>query len=361
MTQELSLLKPFYSRNLPHPIYLIVFVTSRCIGRCKHCFYWREINQPENPLTVSEYERTAASMGKLLQVTFTGGEPFLRDDLPEIMAAFYKYNRPKNLGLATSGFHPERVVEGVKIILERCPSSNLTVGLPIEGLEELNDEIRGVPGFFARTMESYRGLRELKKHFKNLTLLIDVTVSSYNHDHLDEIYEFVRDEMRPEEINMILTRGEPREEQARHIDAEKVAKVLARMEADIRGGRVRGYGFFRDLLHAKDILLRRMSLDIYRDGKFRLPCAAGTVAGVLMPEGQVYPCELWNAPMGKLRDENYDMQKIWSSDAARSTRQKIIGERCTCYHQCFLSPTIFFNLRNMPALLREWARIKIRK
>ena len=353
----LSSLKYFTGRPLPHPAYLIFFVTSKCVGKCRHCFYWESLNQPEDPLTVAEVEKVAGSMGRLLQVTFTGGEPFLREDLPELVAVFARLNRVYHLGLATSGFHPDRVESGVRKILDSCRESRITVGLPIEGPAELNDEIRGVKGFYERTTETLSRLKSLKRSHRRLTLLVDITASGFNRGRLLETYELVRDRLQPDHINLILTRGVPREGSAKDLDPEEAALLLTRMEDDIRKGLVAGYSFFGKLLHAKDIVLRRMALDIYSRQAYRLPCQAGRVAGVLMPEGDVFPCELWSEPIGNAREQNYDLSAIWQSPQARAARAQILDSRCVCYHQCFLSNTIFFNLRSWPEMIKEWLRI----
>jgi MoaA/NifB/PqqE/SkfB family radical SAM enzyme len=353
----ISSLKLFGTGELSHPAYLIFFVTSRCVGKCRHCFYWESINKEESPLTLDEIEKVASSMGRLLQVTFTGGEPFMREDFPEIVEIFYRKNQVYHLGVATSGYHVDRVEAGVRRILESCGGSNVTVGLPIEGPPELNDEIRGVKGFYERTTETLTRLKAIKRAHPRLTILIDITASAFNRGRLIETYCHVRDELSPDNINLILTRGVPREEGARELDPDEVAKLLSLMEDDIKKGSISGYSFFGKLLHAKDVMLRRMALDIYRNDTYKLPCAAGRIAGVLMPEGEVYPCELWKEPIGNVRESGYDLSAVWTSEPARAARREIIDSKCTCYHQCFLSNTIFFNLGAWPGMIRELMKI----
>lgn len=145
------------------PIYLINFVTSRCMGRCLHCFYWKEINRPEKPLSPEETYRYASSMGDVLQVIFTGGEPYLRADFDEVVLAFYKARRPYNLGIATSGFYPDRVVRSAENLVHSCPKSNVVFGLPIEGVGKLNDEVRGVPRIFRQNHRNPQGTQSSKK------------------------------------------------------------------------------------------------------------------------------------------------------------------------------------------------------
>ena len=358
--QSLRFAPCFLHRPAHHPIYLIFFVTSKCMGRCAHCFYWSRLNREENPLSLEEVDRIAGSMGRLLQVTFTGGEPFLRPDFPLLVKSFYYYNRPVHLAIATSGFHPDQVVAGVSELLRDCPKSRLTVGLPIEGEAELNDRIRGVPGFFERTRATLQRLKNLKKQNPRLTVLVDLTASALNQDHLLPTYNFVRRDLRPDVINLILVRGQPRDPAAANLDPAKIEKVLKVMEDDIRLGLVKGFQFFGGLLHAKDILVRRLALDIYRDREPLLPCTAGELAGVILPEGELMPCELLPDSFGNLRERGYDVPGLWDSEAGRQIRRQIADTRCACWHQCFLSPSLFFNPRLLPRLFREWLRIRIK-
>jgi len=348
-------LRFFGSGPLPHPAYLIFFVTSKCVGKCRHCFYWESINQPESPLTLEETDKVAASMGKIWQVTFTGGEPFLRDDIVDLVETFYRRNQVYHLGIATSGWFPERTAAAAERILKNCGRANLTIGLPIEGPPDLNDDIRGVPGFYRRTTETLAALRGLRS--PRLTTLVDITASGFNRGRLMETYTHVRDELKPDAINVILTRGVPREPEAKTLDPAEVEALLGMMADDARAGKVRGYGFLSKLLHAKDLVLRRMALDIYRGGSCPYPCEAGRVAGVLMPEGDVYPCELWADKIGNVREADYNFPAVWNSPAAVKARSEIVSSRCSCYHQCFLSNTIFWNPRAWPGMAREWIKL----
>jgi len=348
----------FGGGDLAHPAYLIFFVTGKCTGRCRHCFYWESLNKPENPLTLSEIEKVSSSMGRLLQVTFTGGEPTLRDDLAAIIETMHRINRVYHIGVATNGYYPERVESVAREVLLKCAGAKLTVGLPIEGPPELNDDIRGREDFYRRTVESIEVLKSMKKTSPNLTVLVDVTASGFNRGRLRETYELVRDRICPDEINLILTRGVPREEGAKDIDPKEIASVLSLMEDDIRAGRLPGYGFFAKLMHAKDVVLRRQALDILERETYHQRCEAGRAAGVLLPEGELYACELWQEPMGNVRGSNYSVPELWTSERAKNIRAEIKDTRCSCFHQCFLSNSIFWNLKSWPSIIREWARIE---
>jgi len=350
-------LKYFLPLRPVRPIYLIYFLTSRCMGKCRHCFYWRSINQPEKELTIDEIEKLSQSAGQLLQLTLTGGEPLLRDDLAEVIKIFFRINRPFNLALATSGFYPDKLESALEQALPSANRSNFTIGFPIEGPPELNDQIRGIKGAYEKTEASIKIIKNLKKNFPNLTLLVDITASSFNQQMLAETYLLVRDQLKPDLINLIITRGEPRDLAAKDIDPDIITEVTALMEDDIRRGKIAGYNFNNRVLHAKDIILRRIALDIFKNESRRVRCLAGNLIGVIYPEGQVLPCELWKEPMGRLRDSGYDLAALWGSAQAQKIRAEIKSRNCVCYHQCFLSPSLFFDPLYLPSLLSEALRL----
>lgn len=344
----LNYLKYFFPHRVKTPIYLIQFVTSRCMGKCSHCFFWREINRAENPMSPSEIYKTASGMGDVLQWLITGGEPYLREDLDEVVRAFYRAKVPYNIAIATSGYFPDKIADSVERLLFDCPRSNFIYGLPLEGIGELNDEIRGVKGFFERTTESIRRLKELKNSLSRsqksrLTILVDITLSRLNQDSIEDTYRYIRDVVGPDVINVILARGAPRDDSAALPDAKIFRRINAIVDADIRSGKNVGYGGFTKLINAKDAVLRKTIADTYeRKGRY-FPCAAGKLIGVVTTEGDVTACELLPDVFGNLRESNYDFEKIWTSAQAESFRGRIAEEHCRCTHQCFLSPSIFFH------------------
>ena len=92
------------------PIHLIHFVTARCNLRCAHCFYWQALDADHrHELTLEEIDQTARSLPRLLLLSLTGGEPFVRKDLGEICASYIRHCRPHILTISTNGAYPERM------------------------------------------------------------------------------------------------------------------------------------------------------------------------------------------------------------------------------------------------------------
>jgi len=335
------------------PIYLIFFVTSRCGCRCQHCFYWQSTNKPENELSLAEIDKISGSMDDLLQVTLTGGDAALREDLAEIARVFALNNNVQNFSIGTNGSQPEMIEQHLTRMMSWANQRpvNITVDLSMDGIGSDHDDIRQTPGLFEKVLETIQMIKTMQKVQTTINLCVDITVSALNQDKLEPLYRTVRDEIKPDILNALLIRGNPRNPEAKNVSLDKYEEICNWIKHDILLGTYPGYDFAPALLHAKDIVLRELVLKTARQNAFQVPCTAGLLTGVIYPEGNVAACELRDEPLGSLREADYDMKKVWLSPAAEELRRDIKEKKCFCYHQCFLSNNVLFNPRFTPRLL----------
>ena len=87
---------------------------------------------------------------------FSGGEPTLRKELPEIIDLFVRNNGVSHINLPTNGLKPDRIYEVAEHCLSRNPYLELHVNIALDGFRESHDFMRGVPGNFERALESAR-------------------------------------------------------------------------------------------------------------------------------------------------------------------------------------------------------------
>ncbi|MDP8235291.1 MAG: hypothetical protein P9M08_06945, partial [Candidatus Erginobacter occultus] len=78
-----------FNKRRVSPIYLVFFITEKCNADCKHCLLGG-IHPGTDELTIDEIEKVSRSMDDFLFLLPTGGEPFLRKDLPEIVRIFHR-------------------------------------------------------------------------------------------------------------------------------------------------------------------------------------------------------------------------------------------------------------------------------
>src|ERR1700740_263872 len=143
------------------PKNLTISVSYRCNSRCKTCNVWQ---RPNDDFTIEEYEKTFESIGHAAYwFTFSGGEPTLRKDLPEMVAAAYRHCRPGIINIPTNGIQDAIIPGRIERIVAACPNAQVIVNLSLDGVGERHDEVRGVKGNFERSMRTYRGLKDVQK------------------------------------------------------------------------------------------------------------------------------------------------------------------------------------------------------
>lgn len=342
------------------PFYLIFFVTSRCNARCSHCFYVKNVAGQREELSLEEIRKLTKSIGEIFQVNLTGGEPFLREDLPEIARAFYANCNTRSFGIPTNGYDPARISEGVRRMLSANKDVNLQVSVSIDHLAEEHDRIRGFPGLFNNAVRTAEALKAIRS--PRLTVGVNLTLSTENEQDIERIYCFIRDRVQPDMVNPLAVRATPRDPRTRGFSPASYERLFLLWAKDMRAGRfkgIRGLGL-SGLLAARDLLSKRAVLDILKGERCGLECLAGKIGGVLYEDGRVAACELIQDGLGNVRDAGYDFGKVWFSKEADEVRKKIKETNCCCTHECFLNLNILFNPSLFPRLMREWLLLSLR-
>jgi len=325
----------------PLPMTLTFSVTNRCQSRCLTCQIWRLYReQPERAsaeLSLSEIEAIFRSLGYTYFFNISGGEPFLRDDLPDIVDLALRYLRPGIVHIPTNGLAPERVEAGTRRILQTMAalprSIPLTIKPSLDGIGEEHDRIRGVPGNFQRVLETIQRLQRLGESYPNLHVEVGTVVSLANLEHLDEIAAFVhtlgvqsyRNEIAEQRAEFF-NRGDPitpSAEQYRALMADFAARTLAET------GRKRSLARLTESLR---LVYYQLAARILAEGRQVLPCYAGLSNAHINPYGQVWACCVlgYDRPLGELREAGLDFRRVWHSAQAAEVRRFIAGGGCAC-------------------------------
>jgi len=341
--------KLFYFNRLPP--YLIFFITSRCNMRCQHCFFWQDINSQAQELTQDEIEKVARSLPGLLFMRITGGEPFLRLDIADIIGAFYKFSGLRRIGINTNGFLTAQIVESVKKMLKEFKGLDLEVGISFDGLEERHDNIRQCPGAFKNALATFSALKELKKDFANLKLGFLVTLMKDNQDEFEPLFKFLAS-LNPDNIGLNLVRGEPVEARELEVDIEKYRNVLALINA-FNQQRSSGNSWFAALRVAKTRLSQRIIIRIVKDKIRQIKCNAASKIAVLYADGNVSACESSGYKLGNIRNYRYSFMDLWRSDARKKVISEIEKRKCFCTHECFITSSLVFEPAGLLKIVGE--------
>jgi MoaA/NifB/PqqE/SkfB family radical SAM enzyme len=331
------------------PIYLVHFVTSACNFSCDHCFYWKSLNQKNHELDIDEIRAIAKTCRGVKLVILTGGEPFLRRDLPEIIAAWHKLAGVPRISIPTNAYTPEKIGSAVRDSLGSCPNLELTVTLSLDGLQGRHDEVRRRPGSFERVIDTYDTLADITRKFPNLGISVVATYCRANQYEIEDLYRFVRSRMPLAYFSMNLIRGDPKD--VTLLNDLDLGPYRRLSRAIVQDGLSPRNVFLNALSGAKSVVKYSLIQRTAETKGYQTPCYAGALSGVLSETGDVAPCELLGLKFGNVRDHRYDLRKIWSLDVARQAREWIIGTHCFCTHECPMTSNVLFNPRFYPELM----------
>lgn len=328
--------------ELPYPYRLTFALTSRCQAQCIMCNIWQK--PVRNELTVEEIELIFSRYKRFSWINLTGGELFLRDDFIDVVRSIDR-NSPSLylLNFSTNGYLTDTIVTAVREILERTSIPRIMVSVSLDGPREIHDRIRGLPGSWDRAIETFRRLRDLRSG--RFSVYLGYTLQEANIDAFDSALVAAGGELEGLSINdvhlnMAHNSGHYYANDAFNgiPEAEVLGKLLNRISEE-RGG---------SLIDPVAILEQRyqkLALVYQRTGSVPLVCQAAAASCFVDPEGKVYPCSTFAAPIGSLRASGYDLGAIWRSAERSVVRQTIRDGSCPgCWTPCEAYQTILANL-----------------
>lgn len=285
-----------------------VIITYRCNARCNMCDCFRDPSRPEEEIDLETLEK----LPEMVFTNITGGEPFIRQDITEIVRLLYK--KTQRIVVSTNGYFTDRIIK----LCEEFPEIGIRIS--IEGLEETNNAIRGLPDGFNRGFGTLKKLVEMG----HKDVGFGMTVQDMNCKDLIPLYD-LSDEMGMEFATATLHNSFYFRKSDNKIDNKRmVAEEFERLINKLLKSKspkkwARAY-FNHGLIN-------------YLYGQRRLlPCEMGTNGFFLDPFGHVLPCngsnERWS--MGNLHEQTWD--EIWTSEQAQKVRDQVKN----CKRECWM-------------------------
>lgn len=351
---KISASKKLFTPGPQKPVYLLNFVTNSCNAACDHCFHWKELNtQKRDELTVEEHSKTAKSLGSIFQITFTGGSPELRKDLPEIVYEYYKYCRPANMTFCMLGYKTDRILEHINKILRKCKGQQITIGISLDGLYKEHDKYRKLDGLFNRVIRTIKELNELKKTYSNLRVDIGMVVHGLNINTVEKSAQWVRDNLPIDKLKPILVRGNPLNPETKDEKCKSIYnKIIERDQQWLLSRTQSKLTIVDKIIRAKENVQRDVIKKISQENVSELTCSGGRETAVMYPNGDIAGCEMRNDTLGNIKFNKSSIRNIWFSKAAKDFRKSAgkVNECYGCYHHCFISPAIFRTPKMWPKI-----------
>src|SRR6266567_1679173 len=348
VVRHLRLMSRNYS--VASPPFLILFINSTCNQTCEHCFYWRNLNRPDD-LTFDELRALSDDLGSIENLNLSGGEPFLRKEFGAICRMFIRTNHVKQIYVPTNGSFPDRTIRALEDTLSEPSLQLFGIELSLDGMPEFHNAFRGMKDAFERAMDTYDALAELQRRDPRLRIHSISTAMATNLDEIRRLTTFLHERCPAmDHHNIALIRGDrknpslkgPALDQYRQL-YEYVRRLWASREETRYGSIV-------------EPMLQWAKTRTSEEQRQVVPCRAGYLTGVVYSNGDVSVCET-HEPIGNLRERPFS--EIWRSEKAQELRKAIAAKQCWCTNEVFLWPSIVYQPGQLARALvksKAWQR-----
>lgn len=287
-----------------------IITTYRCQMRCKMCNIWKFPTDERKEITAKDLEK----LSPLKFANVTGGEPFQRRDLEDIVSVLFK--KAPRVVISTSGWHYDRIIK----LARKFPKIGIRVSM--EGLSQANDDLRGRAGGFDNGLKVLLKLHEMG--VKDIGF--GITVSNKNSEDMLWLYRLSK------RLKMEFATATFHNSYYFHKDDNRVTNqdvVISHFEELI--GELLKENNPKSWARA---FFNLGLINYIRGGKRMLPCEAGMENYFIEPYGEVYPCNgledrIWKESMGNIGDFN-TFEELWFSEQAVKVRNlvKICPKNC---------------------------------
>lgn len=304
---DLDTIAPFSARPTA-PYRMDLAVTYRCNNDCAHCYNIEGRDLQELP--ADDWKRIldkAWDLG-IPHIIFTGGEPTLREDLPEIIAHAEALGQITGLNTnarrLSDPHYVEKLIQAgldhVQVTLESCDAG-------------IHDRMVGARGAFPQTV---RGLKNALA--SPLYVMTNTTMLRSNLSTLPATLDFLAEiGVRTVGLNALIHSGRGAAVGTGLPESElEPLLALARQKTEASAQRLIWY------TPTQYCSFDPMELDLGVKG-----CTAALYNMCIEPDGSVLPCQSFYQPLGKMLEADWDT--IWNHElAVRLRERKSLPEKC---------------------------------
>ena len=325
-----------------NPLTLTFSVTAACQSRCKTCnignVYLANPGLAKDNLTLEEIEKVFRSLGPIYFFNVSGGEPFMRPDLAEIIRLACIHLKPKLIHIPTNGIAPKHIDKTARKILaimkDHLPANvPISIKPSIDGIGAMHDYVRGYQGNFNLLEKTIDVLLQIRREDPRLHVDLGTVISNLNLHHLDEIEDWVHArgiesyrheiaEQRAEFHNL----GDPITP-----PAEVYEQLIGRFKEKILRN-IRSKAVLTRTTEAVRMVYYDVAVQILKQRRQVTPCYGGISNIHMNYNGEIWPCCVLGGEqaLGRVREWNYDLPALLRSTQARAARRYIADGNCAC-------------------------------
>lgn len=296
-------------------------ITNRCNKRCKHC-YQEDFNNQE--FSTKELIKIGEQYIELLKkynslhnkkckghINITGGEPFIRDDIFEILDFFYKNRDKFTFGILSNGSY---LTEDIVNKLKKYKPTMVQISL--DGNKKSHDYLRGKGSYD----EVVKALKLLNKY--NIKGIVSFTANNKNYKEFKDVVKTAR-KAKAHKVwsDRLVPMGSGDTDEIKTLNQKELKEYLYIMEKD----KNRWINRFNKL----EISMNR-GLQFLSGSSCGYKCSAGDGLIIIMENGDIMPCRRLPLIAGNLKKDKLD-DIYFNSDIFKKLRIKSVPEGCeTC-------------------------------
>jgi len=299
------------------PQALSLEITHECIARCIMCNIW-QISRDVPNLPADQWVKLLSSnlFVDLRELDITGGEPFIKKDLPDLFAGICELKKTslkalKSIAVTTNGLLTEQVLTHTEKILPKLQKKNLELVMvcAMDAVGNIHDNIRNYKNAWSKVNETIEGLITLKEKYTNLIIGLKTTILPINIGELENIASYADSKGLFTIISpCIITK-------ARYLNSDRVDSLVFSKEDIEKMTRFYQSEMFRWSYHT-DTLVHYL-----KTGMMKKPCSCGFNYFFVRSNGDLFLCPLINHSIGNINET--PVTELYLSEKASRFRRRV--------------------------------------
>lgn len=270
---------------------VVVAVTYRCNSRCRMCNIWK-IREHVGEIIPQDFLHLPKN---LKDINISGGEPFLRKDLKEIINVIKNRCAKANVVISSNGFATDLIISQIKEIIKIMPS--IGVAISIDGIGVAHSKIRGIENGFEKAVDTIVNLKKIGVR----NIKIGFTIGEYNAQELLDVY-FLAKKLGTELSLTVVHSSENYfgKDNAIKDKTEIIQALDWLIDKELSVWNYKNWGRAYFAYGAKEFI---------KKGTRILPDYSGILSIFVNPQGVIYPCDVSNTKIGDLKNID-NMEKM---------------------------------------------------
>ena len=324
------------------PFDAVLAVTYRCDSRCNMCNIWKL--PPGMEFNMEDVKKLPSSVNDL---NITGGEPFLRDDIVDMVRSVYDHCGHPRIVISTNGFQNRRIAHAAPSL--KKIGRKIGIAVSLDGIGDMHDQIRGIEGGFKKIVETLTQLKKLG--YSNVRVAF--TAQKENVRHLGAVYDFSR------QFGFQFTTSVAQNSDFYFSTKDNQQVEPGELEDELKYVMKKELGSFSPKRWLRAYFYSGV-LYYNSEGRRALGCRAGRDSVFIDPNGKVFPCLTLEQEMGDVTKNT--IEEIWKSEQAEKVRKVV--DKCTL--ACWMICTARASMKRNPVkpvlwILKNWLLLLLRR